>query len=143
MSELMEQARGHHVRNAEVDDLRAKVAQLEAALDSRVVIEQAKGILTERHDLSIDDAFELLRYAARTARMRIHELAAEVVDRRGSSPTPIVVALARTARWRASAQRERAEASRERAAAQRSRAAERARKMPAPPEDGSSHSSRA
>jgi AmiR/NasT family two-component response regulator len=56
-------------------------AQLQHALHSRIVIEQAKGILSERLDLSVDDAFELLRGSARANRMRVHELAAAVVAR--------------------------------------------------------------
>jgi AmiR/NasT family two-component response regulator len=56
-------------------------AQLQHALESRIVIEQAKGILAERLDLSVADAFELLRSAARSNRMRVHHLAAAVVAR--------------------------------------------------------------
>jgi hypothetical protein len=53
--------------------------QLETALTSRIAIEQAKGVLAERHGLSLDAAFERLRREARSSRRRIHELAAEVV----------------------------------------------------------------
>ena len=54
--------------------------QLELALTSRIAIEQAKGILAERHGLSIDDAFARLRSEARTARRKIQEVAADVVN---------------------------------------------------------------
>jgi len=90
------------------------VDDLQAALDSRVVIEQAKGILRERFGWTVDEAFEMLRYAARTARMSIHELAAHVVAR-NDTPNPVVVAIARSTRWRAAAMRELAELHRERA----------------------------
>ena len=53
-------------------------AQLERALESRIVIEQAKGILAERHGIGIDDAFALLRRTARRRRENIHAVAAEV-----------------------------------------------------------------
>jgi hypothetical protein len=53
--------------------------QLEQALSSRVVIEQAKGILAGRLGIGIDEAFRLLRGAARNARREIHEVAADVV----------------------------------------------------------------
>ena len=59
--------------------LLAKNRQLEHALQSRVVIEQAKGVLAERFGLPLDDAFDVLRKAARANRVRIHSLAADVV----------------------------------------------------------------
>jgi hypothetical protein len=52
---------------------------LRCALESRIVIEQAKGVLMERLDLPAEVAFELLRAAARRSRAKIHALAAEVV----------------------------------------------------------------
>lgn len=63
--------------------------QLRVALVSRVVIEQAKGVLAERLWLSIEEAFALLRRAARSNRRRIHTLAAEVVS---SRETPAEIA---------------------------------------------------
>lgn len=63
-----------------VADLRIKNAQLEEALASRIVIEQAKGILAERYRLDVENAFEVLRGAARTNRIRLHELAVSVVE---------------------------------------------------------------
>jgi hypothetical protein len=56
-----------------------KNAQLERALESRVVIEQAKGMLAERLGLGVEEAFEVLRFAARSAQLKLHELAAGVV----------------------------------------------------------------
>jgi AmiR/NasT family two-component response regulator len=53
-------------------------AQLREALASRIVIEQAKGVLAERFGLDLDEAFTLLRSAARSNRMPIHTLAAAV-----------------------------------------------------------------
>ena len=38
-----------------------KTVQLEGALDSRVVIEQAKGILSARHEIDVQTAFDVLR----------------------------------------------------------------------------------
>jgi AmiR/NasT family two-component response regulator len=58
------------------------------ALETSVVIEQAKGILAERLAVSIDEAFVLLRRAASSNRSRIHELAARVVS---SESTPAEV----------------------------------------------------
>jgi ANTAR domain len=60
--------------------LAGRASQLQEALDSRIVIEQAKGILAERYRIDVDDAFRILRRAARSNRMRIHDLAARVVS---------------------------------------------------------------
>jgi AmiR/NasT family two-component response regulator len=57
-------------------------AQLQQALDTRIVIEQAKGVLSERLALGTDEAFLLLRRAARNHRLRIHALAGKVVASR-------------------------------------------------------------
>ena len=54
-------------------------AQLREALSSRILIEQAKGILAERFSLDPGSAFELLRRAARSNRVRIHVLAGKVI----------------------------------------------------------------
>jgi AmiR/NasT family two-component response regulator len=56
-------------------------AQLEQALQSRVAIEQAKGILAERYGLDPDDAFEVIRRAARANRMKLHDLAGRIKPR--------------------------------------------------------------
>ena len=60
-------------------------AQLEQALQSRVAIEQAKGVLAERYGLGLDDAFELMRKTARSNRMKLHDLVRRV---RPGEPTP-------------------------------------------------------
>ena len=65
--------------------LARRCAQLQHALDSRIVIEQAKGVLSERISLEPEQAFEVLRRVARSHRMRIHELARRVVT---SAETP-------------------------------------------------------
>lgn len=54
--------------------------QLQRALDSRVVIEQAKGILAERLDTTVTDAFELLRRHSRRHGRKLHDVAHEVID---------------------------------------------------------------
>ena len=62
-----------------------------AALESRVVIEQAKGIVAERADVSIDAAFDLLRGYARNHNRLLSQTADEVIDgsprRRRAQPT--------------------------------------------------------
>ena len=59
--------------------LAVTVTQLEHALASRVRVEQAIGVLAERHRLRPRDAFDLLRGAARSRGQRITEMAQEVV----------------------------------------------------------------
>ncbi|MEU4203694.1 GAF and ANTAR domain-containing protein [Streptomyces sp. NPDC039022] len=53
-------------------------AQLQAALSSRIVIEQAKGILAERWDTNLDDAFDALRRHARRNHLRLSDLCRQV-----------------------------------------------------------------
>jgi hypothetical protein len=57
-----------------------RTIQLQTALDTRIVIEQAKGILAGRHQLPIQEAFDVLRRCARNKGVKIHDLAREVVD---------------------------------------------------------------
>ena len=55
-------------------------AQLQVALNSRVMIEQAKGILAERLQATTDDAFIILRRYARDHNRPLTQLAADVID---------------------------------------------------------------
>jgi ANTAR domain len=78
LARLLSVAEAGHERNA----------HLQRALDSRIVIEQAKGILAERFGLGVDEAFALLRRAGRSKGLRIRDLAAAVVSSR-ETPAPI------------------------------------------------------
>jgi hypothetical protein len=66
--------------------LAERCSQLEEALESRVVIEQAKGVMVERFKIEPEEAFVLLRQSARSNRMRLRELAAAVVSSRVTPP---------------------------------------------------------
>jgi AmiR/NasT family two-component response regulator len=61
-------------------------AQLEKALESRIAIEQAKGVLSERLRLELDEAFLVLRNAARSSRRRVHDIALEVLGQKETPP---------------------------------------------------------
>jgi hypothetical protein len=64
----------------EVARLTMTVAQLEHALAARVRVEQAIGVLAERHRLRPRQAFELLRGVARSRGLRVLAVAQDVVD---------------------------------------------------------------
>jgi response regulator NasT len=67
-------------RYREAEKLAGKVDQLEGALERRVVIERAKGILMERHSTDERRAFELLRDNARSNSRRVVDVAQTVID---------------------------------------------------------------
>ena len=68
-----------HQRAAE--DARLLTEQLQRALDSRIVIEQAKGVLAAQGGLSMTAAFEALRGYARAHQERLSDVAAAVAAR--------------------------------------------------------------
>ena len=56
--------------------------QLQTALSTRVVIEQAKGMLAERHGEALTDAFDRLRAHARRESAAVRDIARQVVEER-------------------------------------------------------------
>ncbi|MFR9805733.1 ANTAR domain-containing protein [Pseudonocardia sp. RS010] len=68
---LQQRSRRHH---------EVLARQLQEALDRRIVVEQAKGILAERLRVDPHEAFERLRAHARRYRRTVHGLAATIVD---------------------------------------------------------------
>jgi transcriptional regulator with GAF, ATPase, and Fis domain len=67
------QARAIHFRDTLAE-------QLQTALNSRIVIEQAKGVIAERRQLDMAASFGVLRKAARDRNLRLSELARAVVE---------------------------------------------------------------
>jgi hypothetical protein len=63
----------------EAHRLRTTVGQLEHALTARIRIEQAIGVLAERHRIRPRQAFEQLRSAARNRGRRVIDIASDVV----------------------------------------------------------------
>ena len=54
--------------------------QLNSALNSRIIIEQAKGMIAERNHIEMEQAFATLRNYARDHRLRLADVARGVVD---------------------------------------------------------------
>lgn len=76
---LADMASGYILNATRVERSETLAHQLQHALDSRVVIEQAKGILAERHHLSPSEAFHRLRQRARSSSRRVHDVATDIV----------------------------------------------------------------
>jgi hypothetical protein len=75
--------------------LAVTVAQLEHALASRVRVEQAIGVLAERHRLRPRAAFDLLRSVARSSGRRVTAVAEDVVESATNALLPLPAELAR------------------------------------------------
>ncbi len=63
----------------ETSKLRTTIGQLEHALTARIRVEQAIGVLAERHRIQPRQAFEQLRTAARNRGRRVIDIASDVV----------------------------------------------------------------
>lgn len=61
-----------------VDNAREVIDQLQTALDSRVSIEQAKGILAERAKVDLTTAFEKIRTYARANNLRLSDVSSQI-----------------------------------------------------------------
>ena len=72
------------------------MAQLEHALTARVRVEQAIGVLAERHRLRPRQAFDLLRNVARSGGRKVLDIAETVVESASNPLLPLPEELART-----------------------------------------------
>ncbi|NUU07299.1 GAF and ANTAR domain-containing protein [Leifsonia sp. C5G2] len=75
----------HHRTLHESETIRA---QLQTALNSRIVIEQAKGVVAQLHRITIDDAFTVMRDHARRSQEGLTAVAEAIVARRLVPPLP-------------------------------------------------------
>jgi hypothetical protein len=64
-----------------------EATHLRAAIESRDVIGQAKGILMQRRGITADEAFDLLRQTSQRLNVKLAELARTVAGRPGESPS--------------------------------------------------------
>jgi GAF domain-containing protein len=60
--------------------------QLQSALNSRITIEQAKGVLSRTHHIDVDAAFERMRLFSRSNHLRLSDVARAVVTDPGQHP---------------------------------------------------------
>jgi len=67
-------------RHAETRELAEQVERLETALERRALIERAKGILMERHDIGEREAFDRLRDHARSRNRTVVDVSASVAE---------------------------------------------------------------
>lgn len=63
-----------------IQDAHAFSTQLELALESRVVIEQGKGIVAECNHIGVDKAFDLIRNFARAHNRLLSDTARQIID---------------------------------------------------------------
>ena len=70
------------VQDKATTDQKSVNEQLQSALTSRIVLEQAKGVLAQQGSLSMEDAFAVLRRYARDHNLRLTAVAEAVVTRR-------------------------------------------------------------
>ena len=79
---LANMAAGYMVTARSLEDSQVLADQLQHALESRVLVEQAKGMLATHHGIHVDVAFERLRAHARSTRRRVVDLARDLVEGR-------------------------------------------------------------
>lgn len=72
-------AAAYILNQGRLEDAEQLTDQLQHALDSRVVVEQTKGIVAERHGCDPEAAFGLLRGYARPRNLRVHDVAERIV----------------------------------------------------------------
>jgi response regulator NasT len=71
--------RGGLARFEELEALRREVRDLKGALETRKVVEQAKGVLMNRLKLSEGEAFRRMQQASRNTRTGLKEVAATIL----------------------------------------------------------------
>lgn len=78
------------LRSGELAEAKKLSEQLQSALETRVVIEQAKGMIARDHDITVDHAFDMLRQLSRDRSAPLRTIADAVVTLglRLSPPTP-------------------------------------------------------
>jgi GAF domain-containing protein len=76
---IADMATAYLSRTSELAETKQLADQLQRALNSRIVIEQAKGIVASQKGITVDEAFQLIRAHSRTTRSRLSDVASSVV----------------------------------------------------------------
>ncbi|MFI5933788.1 ANTAR domain-containing protein [Actinoplanes sp. NPDC051494] len=76
------------VQHRIINDHRTLAEQLQTAFATRLDIEQAKGLLAERHRIDAAEAFQRMRRHARRTNRKLSELAADITAGRATLPDP-------------------------------------------------------
>lgn len=70
---------GDKTRHTDLDECQEEVDQLRDALDTRPVIDQAKGMLIAQHGCSAEEAFRMLSSASQRENRKLRDVAAAMV----------------------------------------------------------------
>ncbi len=76
---LADIASSHIAHDDELTQARDTVRQLQEALESRIVIEQAKGMIAAERSIPVEEAFGLIRVHARSHRVGLREVSYAIV----------------------------------------------------------------
>jgi response regulator NasT len=66
-------------RFRELQNRSEQIAELKEALETRKVVERAKGILMQRHNLTEDEAFKRIHFQARNQNKKMREIAESII----------------------------------------------------------------
>ena len=72
---------------SELGDLRAEVSGLRAAMETRAIIEQAKGLIIASMGVDADQAFELLIRQSQAENVKLHVIAERLISSAIRTPT--------------------------------------------------------
>ena len=73
-------ATGYLTHASAAQQQRRTAEQLQQALDTRLIVEQAKGVIATQRETTVDEAFQRLRTYARNNHVRIHDVCRAVVS---------------------------------------------------------------
>ena len=72
----------------DLDECQDEVQDLRAALQTRPVIDQAKGMLIAEHGCSPDEAFQMISHASQRENRKVRDIAKAMIDKAQSDSSP-------------------------------------------------------